>query len=526
LELQTADNEKVAFSDFDSFNPQVAPSEHAHEIPSSIQTFVMKQEKVAGTHPSAGTYQETIKEKDWDSKLYTFVDSYLQGKGATIFKELGIKHLDSLTPRQSVELSTRIVIELSKYDMTSDQKQPPDQALKPQKTRADLNTAQQLLREGQSMQGMPNWEGNGVCRNFASTVKAVFEALKMHQTKFNQLRDTHCLFEEGHDDAFAPKRKKRNSEEVHREGHAWNTFITVSRTGSANATIVDATWAKRDLETRKVTGLDHTLTRMEPAVHEIGKSMGDASPQKTEQLSHILSYYALKMERPGGAGGSRTADQEKPYLASRALELLSKQGIPDEIPPGLCDTLTREYEKISPDADPSEIETLWKISQKHPQINISRILKGYLNNKQLDDYHAPDVLFRDDELQKKVFEEIKQRPEFEQFLKTSPKFRVRTREVVPPLFIGFSPETKPEDAQELIYLVQQSQYLNRYGHLLNRLQPSADQVTKLFARARQTLAQLNPLQYDTAVSQLENYSIIKNYDKLYRELHGTSKQTN
>jgi hypothetical protein len=164
---------------------------------------------------------------------------------------LGIEHLDALTPKQAIDLATRIVIDLTKYKWSDTKDVKSDVSLKPEKTGADKSTVQQLLQEGLNRRNDPNWEGNGICRNFASSVKAVFEALKASQTRFSQLRDTYVLYEGGMDE-FAPKRQKKNVMEMDRTGHAWNTFVTVSREGAANATIIDATWAKRNLDTKKL----------------------------------------------------------------------------------------------------------------------------------------------------------------------------------------------------------------------------------------------------------------------------------
>lgn len=283
LEVQTGENEKIAFFQLDAFNPRVAPSKQPHEIPDSIKTYLMSKGRLDGTEPSASTYQETIKEKDWKQKLFSFVSSYLEKDGAETLKELGIEHLDALTPKQAIDLATRIVIDLTKYKWSDTKEAKGDISLKPEKSGADKNTVQQLLQEGLNRRNDPDWEGNGVCRNFASLVKAVFEALKANQTRFSQLHDTYALYERGMDE-FAPKRQKENVMEMDRTGHAWNTFVTVSREGAANATIIDATWAKRNLDTKGVEGLDHTLLRMEPVVYAVGQNLSEAAPNREDQL--------------------------------------------------------------------------------------------------------------------------------------------------------------------------------------------------------------------------------------------------
>ena len=516
LEIQTSGNEKIAFSDLDSFNPRVAPSEKAHEIPASIEKYLLGKEKLSGTEPGASTYQETVKEKDWERQLYSFVSSYLEKDGAETAKQLRVENLDSLTPKQAIELATQIVIDLTKYKW-SDTKEQRGETAKPEKTKADQSTVLQLLREGQLRRNDSDWEGNGVCRNFASSVKAVFEALKANQTKFSQLRDTYCVYEGGAE-IFAPKRGKKNVFEINKTGHAWNTFVTVSREGAANAVIVDATWAKRNLETKKVEGLDYTLTRMEPVVNAIGQELQEDAPNKEEQLKHILSFYMLKMEKPGDTGGFVSPEEEKQFYATRALELMIRQGVPQELPKPFVEAIGQEYLKVADDADRLEIETVYKISQNNPDLDFRNIFKNYLKDKQLSNYHADALMFRDNNLQRAVFEEIKLNKDFDKFLKESPKFRIRMREALPQLFMDFSPATKPEDTAELKSIVGSQGMLRNYEYMIDPRKPSAEKIKSFFEKARQLLKTANLQKYEDNFANLDDYQLVKQFDRIYREL--------
>lgn len=517
LEIQTSGNEKIAFSDLDSFNPRVAPSEKSHEIPASIEKYLLGKEKLAGTEHGASTYQETTKEKDWERKLYSFVSSYLEKDGEETAKQLRIEHLESLTPKQAIELATQIVIDLTKYKWSDTKEQRGDLSAKPEKTKADQSTVLQLLKEGKLRRNDSDWEGNGVCRNFASSVKAVFEALKVNQTKFSRLRDTYCVYESGAE-TFAPKRGKKNVFEMNKTNHAWNTFVTVLREGSANAVITDATWAKRNLETKKIEDLDYTLTRMEPIVNAIGKGLQETAPDKEEQLKHILSFYMLKMEKPGDTGGFVSPEEEKQFYATRALELMTRQGVPQELPKPLIEAIGQEYLKIADDADHSEIETIYKISQSNLNLDFRNIFKNYLKDKQLSNYHAEALIFRDDNLQRAAFEEIKLNKDFDKFLKESPKFRIRMREAIPQLFMDFSPETKPEDTAELKHMVGSQGMLRNYEYMIDPRKPSEEKIKSFFEKARQSLKTINPQKYDDSFAKLDDYQLVKQFDRIYREL--------
>lgn len=529
LEIKTSENEKIAFSDLDSFNPRVAPSEKSYEIPASIEKYLLGKEKLAAdAEHGPSTYQETIKEKGWETKLFDFVSSYFKKEGAKVAKELKIENLDALTPKQAIELATQIVIDLTKYKKSDAQKEierKPGEKL--EKTKADQSTVLQLLQEGLKKRNQSGWdeknpiweewEGNGVCRNFASSVKAVFEALKANQTRFNQLRNTYCLYESGAE-TFAPKRERKNVLELSKTGHAWNTFVTVSKEGAANAVIIDATWAKRNLETKKIEGLDYTLTRMEPVVHAIGQGLQETAPDKEEQLKHIMSFYMLKMEKPGDTGGFASPEEEKQFYATRALELMAEQGVPRELPKPLVEAIGQEYLKIADDADRSEIETIYKISQSNPDLDFRNIFRNYLKDKELSNYHADSLIFRDDNLQRAAFEELKLRKDFYNFLKESPKFKVRMRECLPQLFIGFSPATKPEDAAELKYLVGSQRMLKRYEYMIDPRKPSEEKIRSFFEKARQSLRAINPQKYDESFARFDDYQLVKQFDRIDREI--------
>ena len=359
--------------------------------------------------------------------------------------------------------------------------------------------------------------------------------------------------------------------EMDRTGHAWNTFVTVSREGAANATVIDATWAKRNLDTKEVEGLDHTLLRMEPVVHAVGQNLSEGAPNKEEQIQHLLSYYVLKIE------GSKQVTPELPPVASldekekvyfreiavkhfgekydltsaseeqiialgqrfiaeikkgqeqeterqffttRAVELMKRQGVPKEIPPILARAISEEYQKIGDDTDKSEIETIYKISQNNSNVDFGAILRSYLKEKPLSDYHAESLIFADNNLQMKVFDQIKFHKDYEKLIKESPKFRAKMREAVPQLFLDFSPGTKPEDATELKYLAGKSRLLSRYESMIDPRKPSEERINGFFEKARQALRAINPEKYDEMVANLDNYQLIKQYDRLDRELKG------
>jgi hypothetical protein len=257
---------------------------------------------------------------------------------------------------------------------------------------------------------------------------------------------------------------------------------------------------------------------MEPVVNAIGKELKESSPDREDQLKHILSFYMLKMEKLGGTGGFVSPEEEKRFYASRALELMTHQGVPHDLPRKFAEVLVQEYLEIAGKADKSEIETLYKISQDNPDLDFKNILRNYLKDKKLSDYHADILIFNNDDLQRAVFEEIKTNKDFDEFLKESPKFRMRMREILPQLFTDFSPLTKSEDAAELKYLARNQGMLNRYEHMVDPQKPSEEKIKSFFEKARQSLRAIDSQGYDENFAKLDDYQLVKQFNKIHREL--------
>lgn len=316
--------------------------------------------------------------------------------------------------------------------------------------------------------------------------------------------------------AEAAAAESREGTKAFEGGHAWNSFVTVGRTGETAATIVDTTWAKQNLDTRKLEGVDYTLTRMEPVVNEIGRNLPSGAPDKDEQLRHILSYYIVKIDQPGGTGGHASAEDEKQHYLSRALELMTKQGAVGNLPEGFIGILGEEAKKLATEMDVSEIETLWKVAKLNKGLSMSAIVSAYLKDKQLSDYHVADLMVGDDDLQREIFEQIRSHKDFDRLVRESPKFRIRMREAVPQLFIDFAPDTKLEDAAELHALVERSNSLRQYARFVDPKRPSKGRIAALYSKAREELQKLNPQLYEERAAGMDDYQLIKEYDKITR----------
>lgn len=142
-----------------------------------------------------------------------------------------------------------------------------------------------------------------------------------------------------------------------------------------------------------------------------------------------------------------------------------------------------------------------------------------MKNQELSDYHVNSLIFKDDNLQRKTYNELKSHKNFGVFIKQSPSFRVRMREVLPQLFTPFSPVNQQADALELKYLITYSQHLSLYKYIFIGTTLSEEKIREFFGKARQQLRAINPQRYDgTTIARLDDYHLVKLYDKLANSL--------
>lgn len=236
---------------------------------------------------SAHTYYKTIETPGWQSQVFGFVDNFTRTpEGQQMITKLGIKDLRLLTPQQAARLTLEVVTRLKKYNLD-------EMGLEHGETESDQNSALFLLQRGIRNRDNADFKGNGICRNFASTVKVVFEGLKANQTKFNYLQNTYAFYESGSRADFDPAYEAQSlnvaiSMDVNKSpGHAWNSFVTVGEKG-VSQTVVDATWSNFDYDTQESIKLDYTLQRMEKDVYRNLKRR-DAQVD-TEQAAQFYTF--------------------------------------------------------------------------------------------------------------------------------------------------------------------------------------------------------------------------------------------
>ncbi|HRN70442.1 MAG TPA: hypothetical protein PLS49_04605, partial [Candidatus Woesebacteria bacterium] len=262
-----ADNTNYRFMRVNEFGTTLHLSDKPTEIPEAIKKSLHFDTRNIPDKESAHTYYKTLEMPNWQSQVFDFVTSFGKtAEGQDILTKLGIKDLRLLTPQQATKLTLELVTRMKKYNID-------EIGLGHGNTYSDQNSALVLLHRGLRERDSKDFKGNGVCRNFASTVKIVFDGIKAKQTQFNYLQNTYAFYDIGTGLDYDPIAEDTNSLLRHinqtyknSTGHAWNSFVTIESSGMSQ-TVVDATWADIDYDTQELVNLDYTLQRIEKDVY-------------------------------------------------------------------------------------------------------------------------------------------------------------------------------------------------------------------------------------------------------------------
>lgn len=260
---------------------------------------------------SALTYYETIKTPGWEDQIFHFVENYSQSQeGKDLLSRLKITDLRLLTPHQAASLTLEMVTRLKKYSNE-------DIGRETGETSADQKNAIALLYSGLNNRDKTDFKGNGICRNFASAVKVVFDGLKASQTSFNYLNDTYCFYESGERADYNPMYDSPQKgvsvtipDNKTRIGHAWNSFITIQEQGASHV-VVEATWSNIDFDTQRMVNADFTLQRMEKDVFR------NVSFQKHPvDMNSVVQFYAFLIDSLPQTSGVVLDDELKARVRS------------------------------------------------------------------------------------------------------------------------------------------------------------------------------------------------------------------
>ena len=510
LELNIDDSTKLAFSDFKAFDPKVAPTNKRVPVPESFRRSLITSEKYHATENK--TYQKTKENLNWQSEIYSFIEDYLKKEGSGFLETYGIKNLKTLSPKQAMLLSTAIVTGLTKYNHgeTSAERSKNGELVP---TKSDQSSVLGLLEDGRENIGNSDWEGNGVCRNFAAMVKAVFESLKANQTEFSMLTNTYALYERGSQE-FRPKRGEEGVTTLGPvDGHAWNTFVTISHDGSVNATIGDVTWARQSLETHELENIDYTLTRMEPVVYEFAYKFTN---EQSDELRKVLEYYHLKARTPGQTGGHSSVAEQTEYFVSQAMKLVRKHESM-VISPEFATFAFHEYERLSTEnrVTRDDLEGLIKIWQANPVLDIRPILDKYIetHSKILDDYSidSGDYWFSNPELIKYVLITFSEKPDFEKAINANPSVRHNVRNLTPKLL-------NENPVADNLELHKQIKKIDEFRNIFT----GPEKIREIIASIRSNLQRKDPEYYAEFVEELDDFQLVDQYYTIRKQIRGNS----
>lgn len=500
--MPMTDDKQVLFTGIEYYAPKIAPGSPAYPVPEYLQELGLGAEQVEDS--SAQTLKNTVETPDWDRQLVQLTHDFISSPAGTeLAANLGIIALDTLTPEQAVKLSIAFVQSVSKYSYRNGA---------PDGSQADASTAMDLLRDGLANKREPEWQGNGVCRNVAANVKAVFDALKLNQTELSMLQNTYVTYTRGDKDdgSFAKGRKDdshNGSFSMHREpGHAWNTFVTVDDTSSANITIIDATWALEHGAESAMKHMDYTTIRMAGLVRELAIK----SDKKADAFVAVADYYNQLIRDTSLRYGitSQTTQATKEFaftefmkVAANNPELITSDysGI---VPRDLQATAYQLKDRLTSD----EFKLLHQMS-KADWINFDPIVGNYLKGDSIPTRHADQkverLIVQDEELQEVILQKLGS----EQALamsEQSGRFRIRLRETHPEWLAEFDPHTNVADKQELVELAR----LAGFHH-----ETDPDRLYKT-TKDRISKFTNNQALFDAVTAGRSDYDLIKNFQKI------------
>lgn len=489
----------ASFTSLEHYNPKVAPSPETYSIPDYLETTL------TDSGNGNNTYRNTVEKDGWQTELRTVLADYLQNDpgGQQLVESLKIRSLNHLTPEQAVKLSAAFVQNVSRYTRE-------DVASKGL-TRADRSTAAELLREGVANKKDPNWKGNGVCRNVASNVKAVFEALKATQSELSMLNNTYAVYSAGADGAgYADSRADSftfNSSD--RSGHAWNTFVTIDKEGSAVATIIDATWALDKDSGSAIKHLDRTEVR---AIGQI-MQLFEKSEAKAEAFIGLTDY-VQKLIRNTSVNSQLSESGREGIRENATTEYLRAAASLPEIPEdfNLPDAIVSSAYRSRSKLEHEEITTLFaldKASGGFEQERIKAVIAGYdgKRNVPLPGWKsAENLIFRDDELQSLALDAVGEQ-RVTQLSELSGAFRARLRELRPETLPPFNAYERPADAQELSHLASQNGIHDKNPKMIMR-------------RFHSTLKRLTGDEnvYEAIMAGRTDYDLAKNFGTIVKAL--------
>ncbi|NQV90742.1 hypothetical protein HQ487_05070 [Candidatus Uhrbacteria bacterium] len=326
-------------------NESMDPVESAWEpsdFPIVFQEIIRERESAMKNFYSL---KETVTTPEWKANLFRFLSDYLEHEGSSLLESLSIVDIHQLSPSQIIKLSTKLVTGLMKYDRASlesgESQKPP--------TREDNMSILEILTEGRVHMGTSeDWEGNGVCRNYAAAEYGVFEALKTAQEQGSQIEQMVCLVVVGTEHLPMEVEKVAQPETT----HAWNIFLLTPQQGEVHVSIIDPTWTATE-ESHKSNPQrqsDYTFQRMEGFIFTLGSAVEKVDRESWKAVS---VFYKSMLEKYSGRSAPE-AQAKRNYYVYRFLLLVENIIDLSDQRPGiqeLKDQIRSEYTTLLSSAD-------------------------------------------------------------------------------------------------------------------------------------------------------------------------------
>lgn len=486
-------DQKLQLCTINDFNPRIAPSNQDQVAP----TELIPQNSITDT------YLNTVSKVGWEAVLFQQVANFLASDPDNIVAQLGIQDLKALSPQEAILLSSRVVFELSKYkrsDCKLSERSP---------SVADSGTVSDFLQEAIKHRYDPTWEGNGVCRNYAAAVKAVFEALKANQYEYNFLRTTHCFYERGLADTY---KHTIDSSYILGDGHAWNSFCTTDSNGNTAKVVLDVTWGQALDRKFCPEKLDFHKDR----AHDYVPKMVQSFEQNAVQS--VMNFYdSLLAPIAEQQGASVEDNQRQIFYVKQMIGFLgrfkSDQILLIDLPPRAKEVLCNldQYDPENHLIDGANIRTLFAIGQHKNTLPVNAYVSKYVDSMGCSTFHSKAYIFSSDQLQTICDQFLQQKPGYQEFVENSPDYRHRLRTLSPERFAAFDISNQ-SDRREFIELARGNGYFSWMTNNIDRNAPSQAGTQRLIKMIKEFAAQelepelpefsKDPLEMITEVLQL------------------------
>lgn len=539
-EIVLDENTALRFCDLESFNPRPSTKE-ALPLPNSLQKLIHE-----------GRNNQCTEAEDIRPML-EFIQSYLKSEvGKKLLGASDALSIEVMTPGVAVKFCVALVASLAKYAY-HELPNARDISERYAPTKADTKSASALLSESLAHHDDVSWAGLGVCRNFARSVKVVFEAMRRMNKGLN---NTHCAYVWGYD-------YKQKSEFVSKqniateEAHAWNIFISLNEPAQASLTIVDATWAEFDAEEGSLKKADYTGTRMVPLMETCSKYAKNPETALSclRYFDNIIAKHKSILEsmqheadhlcatKRGAAclkarrSLQRAIDFQDYYLwKSYSIFIDFRRRNKDTVLPtfhALRDAFPGYQKRFKNEIGRWAITEL-PLSDNGGLISLETAVATILDQKKwsylLRSWRSQPSIFV-----RCVLDELAKRPNFPDLLKKETDLRMIVREVRPELLPPFDPREYPADFDEFKSLLKVSVFLKKHlaryirakysASSLHHLRP--EDVIPIDEMARNILLSIDRVEAEDLMRSHDTFSLMTHFDELYSQLkksrmHGSS----